>query len=93
MLPPLVPRFDSRVVSGTIPGFDTRPMSGISPPAGARYSMIVPKSSAPQIALEGWLVYPLIHRSTSQIDIFREIGCILCSLVEVTEERLASSGT
>ena len=36
---------------------------------GARYSKIVLKSSAPQIASAGWLVYTLIHWSSSQLNI------------------------
>ena len=47
---------------GSIPG-DKRNIS-----VGARYSKIVPKSSAPQIASAGWLVYTAIH-SSSQLNI------------------------
>ena len=60
------------VVTFTIPGFDSWRYAGYLH-LGARYSKIVPKSSAPQIAHAGWLVYTLIHRSSSQINIFFSI--------------------
>ena len=64
------PGSEPRVFTFTIPRFDS-PQYAEYLHLGARYSKIVPKSSALRIAHAGWLMYTLIHPSSSQINIYQ----------------------